>query len=303
MSSGADKHEFAEDGRTVEWSSLKAEFDGPIGWLVFNRPEKLNALDWRACRPGEEFSQALDLLEATGDVKVIVLKGVGLPFCVGGDFSGDHGGLDLSRVEDMAWIEALTEQALRLRRSPKPTIAQIQGYCIASGLIFASGCDLMFAAEDARLGVTPVRASGLPPDLGRWPLLIGIRRMKELLFTGDTMTGREAANLGVVNGAVPLAELEPYVAWLARRISLIDSDLLGLYKRAPNDAADAAGLRETIALGSTYQALAHWTPKRGEFRDRVETDGPKGAYSARDDAFGGSTPRSILWEREAAKYR
>jgi enoyl-CoA hydratase len=279
-------------------SSLRIEITEPIGRIVFNRPEKLNALDERVYNPGGEFSQALDILEASPGVRVIILKGAGRAFCVGGDFSGTHGGKNVAPADDIAWMEGINEQSARLWRSPKPTIAQVHGYCIASGLIFAMGCDLIFAAEDARLGEPAARSIGLPPDLARWPLLIGIRRMKELLYTGDTVTGAEAAAMGLVNTAVPADELEAYVEWVAGRIALVDPDLIGLYKRAANDVAEAAGLKYSIGLGSAYQALAHRVPERQKFWTRVEAEGPKAAFSARDDRFGGAVPRSILWEQK-----
>jgi enoyl-CoA hydratase len=289
-------HNEGAKATSKEWTSLRAEFEAPVGRLVLNRPEKLNALDWRAYRPGDEFSQALDALEADREIKVIILKGAGRAFCVGGDFSGEHGGKDLAPADDMAWMEGLSAQSLRLWRSPKPTIAQIHGYCLASGLLFALGCDLLYVAEDARIGATSSRSTGLPPDLVRWPWLFGIRRAKEMLFTGDVFTGREAADMGIVNSAHPAGELEEYVEWMARRIALLDNDLLGIYKRAINDASEVSGFRPSVALGSAYQALVHWVPKRQAFWERVKEYGPKAAFSARDEAYGGATPRSLLWQ-------
>ena len=289
--------EAAGSNNPPTFTAIKVEYDGPIGRLILNRPEKLNALDWRMYRPGDEFSQALDALEANPDVKVIIIKGAGRAFSSGGDLQGEHGGKDLPPVDDLKWMEALQSNALRLWRGSKPTISQVHGYCLAAGLIFAMASDLVYVAEDARLGQPEARAIGMASDFAHWPLSIGLRRTKELLFTGDVVTGREAADMGMVNAALPPDELEAYVEWIAHRLAMVDPDLLGLYKRAVNDVADTMGLSQTFAIGAKYQALAHWIPRRQAFWAEIKEHGPKAAFRARDDAFGGATPRSALWEQ------
>jgi enoyl-CoA hydratase len=282
---------------TLELTCLRIEHEPPVGRIVFSRPEVLNALDWRVYDPGSEFTRCIDALEADPAIKVIVLKGDGRAFSVGGDFAGTHGGKDVEAAEDLLWLDAVIAQSVRLWKSPKPTIAQVHGYCLGAGLMFAMACDLVYVADDARIGQTEARMQGLAPDFTRWPITMGIRRTKEFLFSGDVLTGSEASDFGMVNNALPAEDLEKYVEWMARRIALVDGDLLALYKRAVNHVADAMGLPEMLAIGTAYQALSHTAAVRRKFWKEVKDLGPKEAFSMRDSAFGGAVPRSELWEQ------
>src|SRR5882757_2596836 len=103
----------------LELTCLRIELDAPVGRIVFSRPEILNALDWRVYDPGAQFTRCIDALEADPEIKVIVLKGDGRAFSVGGDFAGTHGGKDVEAAEDLRWLDAVIAQSVRLWKSPK----------------------------------------------------------------------------------------------------------------------------------------------------------------------------------------
>ena len=187
-----------------------AEKDGAIGWMIFNNPERRNALSldmWQA------MPVILDHFDRDPEVRVIVLKGAGdKAFVSGADISQFE--KQRSSPETIAQYDAIAEVAnARLQEIRKPTIAMIHGYCIGGGVGVALQCDLRIAADDARFGVPAARLG-----LGyRWAGvkklvdLVGPSFAKEIFFTARHFSAAEALAMGLVNRALPAAELEPYV--------------------------------------------------------------------------------------------
>jgi len=187
-----------------------AEKDGAIGWMIFNNPERRNALSldmWQA------MPVILDHFDRDPEVRVIVLKGAGdKAFVSGADISQFE--KQRSSPETIAQYDAIAEVAnARLQEIRKPTIAMIHGYCIGGGVGVALQCDLRIAADDARFGVPAARLG-----LGyRWAGvkklvdLVGPSFAKEIFFTARHFSAAEALAMGLINRALPAAELEPYV--------------------------------------------------------------------------------------------
>jgi len=162
-------------------------------------------------------------------------------------------------------------------------IAQVHGFCLAGGSELMTACDLAYAAEDAQIGYPPVRTMS-PPDMQFHPWLAGMRQAMELMLTGDAISGAEAARIGLVNRAVPAAELEAAVLALAERVAKIPSDLQQLNKRAVHRAMEIMGLRAAVRAGTEIQALAfHQRTARDYFRTLA--GGLKQALDARDEPF------------------
>ena len=197
--------------------SLIAGVSGGIARLTFNRPEKHNAIDyemWCGMRT------AMRAFAADDDVRVIVVRGAGgKAFSAGADISEfetlrGHGTLD-------AYNHAAAEACAALSDSEKPTIAQIEGYCIGGGLGTALGCDLRIASDDSRFGI-PAARLGLGYEYAGLKVLVdlvGPAAAKEILFTARHLDASEAAALGLVNRVVDPAELEATVGEYARRIA------------------------------------------------------------------------------------
>lgn len=187
-----------------------AEIDGAIGWMVFNNPARRNALSldmWQA------MPVILSHFERDPNVRVIVLKGAGdKAFISGADISQFE--KQRSSADSIAQYDKIAEgAAAALQEVTKPTIAMIHGYCIGGGVGVALGCDLRIAADDARFGIPAARLG-----LGyRWDGvkklvdLVGPAYAKEIFFTARQFTAAEAYDMGLVNRALPAADLEPYV--------------------------------------------------------------------------------------------
>ena len=187
-----------------------AEIDGAIGWMVFNNPARRNALSldmWQA------MPVILGHFERDPDVRVIVLKGAGdKAFISGADISQFE--KQRSSADSIAQYDKIADGALAaLQEVTKPTIAMIHGYCIGGGLGVALGCDLRIAADDARFGI-PAARLGLGYRWGgvkKLVDLVGPAYAKEIFYTARHFTAPEAYDMGLLNRALPEAELEPYV--------------------------------------------------------------------------------------------
>ena len=168
----------------------------------------------------------------------------------------------------------------------KPVIAQVHGYCLAGGSELATGCDLVYMAEDAQMGYPAVRFG--VPDMQFHAWLVGMRRGMEMMLTGDSISGIEAAQRGWATRAYPIEELEERVLEIAQRIAQIPPDIVQLNKRAVHRQMSVMGLREGIRQGTELCTLA--THQQG-FKDFIKDVGPgKGkltsALQKRDEKFG-----------------
>jgi enoyl-CoA hydratase len=258
----------------------------PAPWgvrLTLNRPAKLNALSGPLV---EAMVAALDAAAADPAVRVIVLEGAGRAFCAGYDLTeevegGVHG--------PVAWRELLAADVastLRILDLPKPVIAQIHGYALAGGLEIAMACDLIVAAEDTKLGEPEIRYGSAPVTL-LMPYLIGQKRTRELLFTGDLIDAVEAERIGLVNRVVPGDRLAAEVDALADRLARTPPEVMGPTKAMLNRAMDAAGFRLAVEAGLDLGAIinAADTPEQREWDEIVRRDGLKAALVWRDRRY------------------
>lgn len=189
--------------------------------LTFNRPETRNAM---TVAMGDEVARAVEEIKADTDARVLVLTGSGKAFSAGGDLSMLARDAGLSDESGPAMAGAPSEFYLRylaIRQVPVPTIAAINGHAIGAGLCIALACDLRIAAADAKMGMTFAKL-GLHPGMAATytlPRLIGTARACEMFFTGRLVDGVEAAQLGLVNRAVPRAQFDAAVRDLATEIA------------------------------------------------------------------------------------
>jgi enoyl-CoA hydratase len=253
----------------------------PTSWgvrLTLNRPAKLNAIS-------RELREALTeaIAEATTDdrIRVIALAGAGRAFCSGYDLS--EGQPDSA----WAWRAVLAEDVeatLAVWRCPKPVIAQVHGYALAGGLELAMACDLIVASEDARLGEPEIRFGSAPVTL-LIPFLIGQKKTRELLMTGDLIDAREAERIGLVNRVVPAAQLEAEVDALADRIARVPPDVMAPTKLMLNRAMEVAGFAEAVELGLDIQSFVNMSETSRAFDEIVRRDGLKAALAWRDERY------------------
>jgi len=186
--------------------------EGKVATIALNRPDKLNAINDALT---EELMQTLQEIEATPEIQVVIIKGKGPSFSVGQDLSG----VGTSEVMppdprgkpyESQFYEFSRRQLHRLRSLldfPRFTMAQVHGYCLGAGCDLALCCQTIIASEDAVFGDPSIRM-GLAPANPLWTWRIGLKKTKELLFTGKYIDGREAERIGLVMKAVPLKELQ-----------------------------------------------------------------------------------------------
>jgi len=272
----------------MTFEQILYDVQGTTAVITLNRPERRNALSGIMLR---ELAAALSEADNTNAVHCIVLRGAGPDFCGGADlneYSTDAGDTHRGRadIDDDIWRLA---QGQKLRMTifdmHKPVIAAVQGTVIGTGTSLVGLCDIVLIAEDARIGFPPVRDFGTPPD-NTWLYNCGPQWAKRLLLTGDSVTGTDAAQIGLALKAVPRDALDSEVMKLAARMGMIDHHLLAANKRLVNLGLELMGARTMQRLCGELDARGHIAPKAREFAERMKTEGVKKAFRARDAAFG-----------------
>ena len=249
--------------------------------LTLNRPEKRNALS-NALR-GEIFA-ALEAADSDPEVRVIVLRGAGTCFSSGYDLAG-VGDLPFHTAGGQGqWARHVVEGCFRIWDLAKPVIAQVHGWCLAGGSELAFACDLVYVAEDAQVGYPAVRTMS-PPDNQYHAWVFGMRDAMEMMLTGDSISGVEAAAKGFANRAFPLETLEAATLAMAERIAKVDPQLAQLNKRLVHRQMEAMGLRAGLRAGTDLHALGWHTPASREYMAKMR-EGVKAALDARDATFG-----------------
>jgi 2-(1,2-epoxy-1,2-dihydrophenyl)acetyl-CoA isomerase len=233
---------------------LLESFEGGIATLTMNRPEARNAFT-REMMDG--LSQTLPRLAVDPEVRLVVITGAGNAFCAGGDvksFAKNAAGAPVATSFDtkVTDLRARMEVARWLHEMPKPTLAVIPGAAAGAGLSLALACDLRIAADDAKL-TTAFAKIGLSGDFGGSYFLnhlVGAAKARQLYFTGEVVTGAEAQRIGLVNRAVPAAQLAEAARTWAAELAALPTVAVGYMKRNLN-----VGLRGSLADVLDAEAL------------------------------------------------
>jgi enoyl-CoA hydratase len=218
----------------VAYETIVYEKKDGVGKITLNRPQVLNGLNRTMVT---EIGKALEDSEKDSLIRVVVITGAGKAFCSGADLKFAAEELTTSQAEEDFFRFANEVMLRRIEKMPKPVIAAVNGYAMAGGFELITVVDLVVAAEDAVIGDRHMKhallaAGGAPYRL---PLLIGIRKAKELMFTGKTITGKEAERIGLANLAVPAHELESTVDALAKELAELSPVAMSITKRLIND--------------------------------------------------------------------
>ena len=251
--------------------------------ISLNRPDKRNAL----CNPlREELFNSLEEADADSEVKVIVLSGAGSCFCAGYDLSYNNKE-DMpyhSSKNDGFWPRHVVEGAFKIWDLATPVIAQVHGYCLAGGTELAASCDLVYVANDAKIGYPVVRSMS-PPDNQIFPWLMGMRHAMEMMLTGESIDGETAVKQGFANRSFDVDSLEEEVLKIAEKVAKVPSDLQAINKRAVHRQMEAMGMRTGIRAGTEMQALAMHSKSTQEHLKELSS-GLKEALTKRDEEFG-----------------
>jgi len=202
------------------WTTVRVEIEDGIAWVILNRPEKRNAMSPTLNR---EMREILETLELDEDAKVLVLTGAGESWTAGMDLKEYFREVDEAPeiVQEKIRRDASTWQWKLLRMYSKPTIAMVNGWCFGGGFSPLVACDLAIASETAVFGLSEINW-GIPPgNLVSKALAdtVGHRKALKYIMTGETFTGIEAAEMGLVNSAVPLKDLREETVGLARKLA------------------------------------------------------------------------------------
>jgi enoyl-CoA hydratase len=261
---------------------------GPVRRLTMNRPNALNALN------GDLIQGLSDAIRAAGEddsVSVVILRGAGRAFCSGYDLNEDAEGGEHDARHWHEELAASTARMLEFTDCPKPTIAQVHSYCLAGGTDLMLACDLTVASDDAYFGYVDIRfGSGVVSMFLPW--VVGVRKAKELLFTGDDrIPADEALRIGMVNRVVPRDDLDEATLALANEIAKNEPFVIQTTKRAVNRAWDVAGFRTALTANTELDVLIETTnlPARDEFRSITNEQGLKAAIAWRDEKFRGES--------------
>ncbi len=251
--------------------------------ITLNRPEKRNPLS-NALR-GELFD-ALEQADQDPEIAVMIIRGAGPSFSAGYDLKSDvREGQPFYTASGLGnWPRHVVEGCFRMWDLGKPIIAQVHGYCLAGGTELATGCDLVYVAEDAQIGYPPVRAMS-PPDNQFYPWIVGMRRAMEMMLTGDSISGLEAVACGFANRAFPAAALEDAVLEIAARVARIPPDIQQINKRAVHRQMEAMGLRAGIRAGTELQQMGMLTQSTQAHMEEIRAN-LTAALSKRDQEFG-----------------
>ena len=260
--------------------------------ITLNRPEKLNALSPTVL---SEMKEALSTAEVDGDVSVVVIKSAGHVFCAGYDLSEEDwiisqfpadypDGVDFE--QDRKDIHGLLDYWLDMWTFPKPIIVQVQGACLSGAGELLAVSDIVIASEEATFGHPAGRDLGIPPTVFLWPMLIGMRKTKEMLYTARSMKAAEAKDLGLINDVVPADKLEMTVNAMASDIAKTPVNHLKILKEATNNWYDNMGLTPSAKQAADLDAHFHQSPTFQAFFNLVREKGMKAALAERKKRFG-----------------
>jgi enoyl-CoA hydratase len=276
----------------MDFRAIRYEKLGAVARVTADRPHVLNAQSRVMI---VELDRALGMAAGDDGVRVVIVAGAGAHFSAGHDLGSPEELADQEAhpvdpglpAQLRRLSELYLETCLRWRDLPKPTIAQVQGYCIMGGLMLASCCDLIIAADDARFADRAVRWGGPHVQYFSMPWDLGPRKAKEYLFTGDYVDAPDALRLGLVNRVVPRAELETATLALAERIALQDPFALKLAKASVNETLDVQGHRRAIeAAFKNYMLTIPYREKLGSYGAAARAKGVKDRIQTRDAKFG-----------------
>ncbi len=276
----------------MTFETLLYATDGQVATITLNRPDRLNTI---VPPMPDEFETAVRRATADPTVKVIVLRGAGRSFCAGYDFGDGFHHWDEMLTTDGQWDPGKdfigagafgpTQKFMSIWRTPKPVIAQVHGWCVGGGSDMALAADLIIASEDAQIGTPYSRIWGCYLS-GMWLYRLGLTKAKEHALTGRPLSGREAAEVELINRAVPFEQLEAAVAQQAADLASLPLSQLAAMKLIVNQAYDNMGLHSTQTLGPILDGLMRNTPDAHAFIERAADHGVRAVTNDRDARFG-----------------
>jgi enoyl-CoA hydratase len=285
--------------------AVRIETDSGVRSIVLCRAAEYNTITPQL---RDELAHAIDEADSDRGVRVILLRAEGPAFCAGY-------GLDWSTraqadeqkgrtrvwdsVADLQMISRYVNTYLKLWYATKPTIAAVQGWCIAGGTDMVLCADMIIAGESASFGYPPSRVWGTPTT-AMWVYRLGFERAKRYLLTGDEITASEAARIGLILETVADDRLQEHAMAFAKRMARVPLNQLQMLKLMCNHPAEQMGLQSSRLFGSLFDGIARHTQEGLDFVVRAQQVGFRQAVRERDDPFGdyGAGPKGKSRDRK-----
>ncbi len=271
--------------------TIRQEHEGAVRRLVLCRPEAYNTITPEL---RDELGAALDAADRDDGARVVLLSAEGPAFCAGFGLdwstaptaSGERAERVWDTVADVQMIGRFGTTFAKLHEISKPTVAAVQGWCVAGGTDMVLNADLIVAGEAARFGYPPARVWGVPEAPWLWVARLGLERAKRYLFTGDELTATEAAEAGMILECVPDDQLHRRSTDLAQRIARLPLNQLQMIKWMLNDVARHQYQPDTSRLlGFIFDGVARHTQEGLDFVARAQQVGWRQAVRERDRPF------------------
>jgi len=291
-------------------TTMTYEADGAIARITLNRPERGNGITMDMPR---ELAACVERANLDPAIHVIALAGNGSGFCGGYDLvesaEGRAGGTHSDArpagtvldpavqmrnhdprspwdpMVDYAMMSRNVKGFMSLFHSEKPAVCKVHGFCVAGGTDMALCSDLLVIADDAKIGYPPARVWG-SPTTSMWFHRVGLEKAKRLLFTGDCLSGKEAAEWGLAIESAPPDALDERFENLLGRIARMPVNQLVMMKMLLNQSVMQQGLHSTQMLGTVFDGMTRHTPEGYDFQQRAADVGFKQAVRERDEPFG-----------------
>jgi enoyl-CoA hydratase len=264
----------------MSFETIIYEVNGAVATITMNRPEMANAQDTTLIN---EVDAAFDLAGSDDAVRVVILAGSGKHFSSGHDLTALVG---LGEQDEWTKMRETPEgkfhhektmyfdRCMKIHDFPKPTIAAVQGSCVAAGFMLACMCDLIVAADDAMFSNPVLKMTGAGVELLVEPWELGIRKAKEFMWTGEKIDAQEAWRLGLANRVVPRAELMERTVELAERVALVPPITAQVVKDTINHTGNLMGKSDALK----YHFMAHhWVHNTATARDALAARQQKGS--------------------------
>jgi enoyl-CoA hydratase len=277
-------------------ATLRTETSQRVRSIVLTRAGEYNTIT-PALR--DELRAAIEQAEEDPDIAVMLLRAEGPAFCAGYGLDWSTEAQAGEQESDRVWDSAADMQAIgsfvdvyqKLWYAKKPTLAAVQGWCIAGGTDMVLCADMIMAGDSASFGYPPARVWGTPTT-AMWVYRLGFQMAKRYLFTGDEIPAQEAQRIGLVLEVVPDEQLTERAFELAARMARLPVNQLIMLKALCNQPAENMGLSNSRQLGTLFDGIARHTQEGLDFVARAQQVGFREAVRQRDDPFGdyGSRP-------------
>jgi enoyl-CoA hydratase len=269
---------------------IRTETEDGVRSIILSRPKEYNTIT-PALR--DALAAAIDDADADPDVRVMLLCADGPAFCAGYGLDWSTQMQAEEAASDRVWdsmmdrrlLSTFVDVYMKLWYAGKPTIAAVNGWCIAGGTDMVLCADVVIAGEGASFGYPPSRVWGTPTT-AMWVYRLGFERAKRYLLTGDEIPAPEAAAVGLILECVPDDDLREHALGLAKRMARLPVNQLQMIKLLCNQTAENMGLSSSRTLGTFLDGVARHTQEGRDFVARSASAGVRQAVRERDDPFG-----------------